>query len=368
MKYHILLIFITSISFSQTEIKKIKSTREKIEFINDSIQNYKLFSMDGDYGHSGFTGPKYTIKRFHQHWYNETFVHYINNVRFFDDKGKLVEEHWFDKSNDTVGSYKYFYTEFDSLSRTITYNRFDDIKVENISYNHFKKKQSELNYWQNDSKNFRLEQFSYDENLNLKKKTLIYEEGLSDTHFYNYDKNDLLIEIIVNVPLVWAKYDSKSFYQRKDSIGTTYIQSEFFYNDKKQLIKKRDYSAPDYNRGTELKNTTLYKYDSLGNLIEKIMILAHSEMIFKDIKKYNSNFKLIFEKNLTLNYESDFDDEKEYFYNNKNELKKLIVRTKKFEATVTFDYKYDEFGNWIEQTKFYNGKMLFVWKREITYY
>jgi hypothetical protein len=77
---------------------------------------------------------------------------------------------------------------------------------------------------------------------------------------------------------------------------------------------------------------------------------------------------LIFEKNLTLNYESDFDDEKEYFYNSRNELKKLIVRNKKNEAVVTFEYKYDEFDNWIEQTKFYNGKKLFVWKRQITYY
>lgn len=368
MKYLILLIFITSISFSQTEIKKIRSTREKIEFINDSIQNYKLFSMDGDYGLSGFTGPKYTIKRFHQHWYNQTFVHYINNVRFFDDKGKLVEEHWFDKKNDTLGSYKYFYTEFDSLSRTITYNRFDDIKVENISYNHFKKKQSELNYWQNDSKNFRLEQFGYDENLNLKKKTLIYEEGLSDTHFYNYDKNNLLTEIIVNVPLVWDKYDSKSFYQRKDSIGTTYLQSKFIYNDKKQLIKKIDFSAPDYNSVTELKNTTFYEYDSFGNVIETTNIRANSKTIFKNVKKYNSDVKIILDKDFTLNFESSLDNEKEYFYNRKNELKKLIVRENKFKAIVTFDYKYDEFGNWIEQTKFYNGKKLFVWKREITYY
>jgi hypothetical protein len=173
MKYLFLFILFSTVSFSQIRIKKIKSTREKIEFINDSIQNYKLFSIDGDYGHSGFTGPIYTTERFHQHWYNETFVHYINNIRFFDEKGNLVEEHWFDKSSDTVGSYKYFYTEFDSLSRTITSNRFNDIYTEDISYNYNKKKQSKLQYWSNDTQFFNLEQFSYDDNSNLKEKKLL---------------------------------------------------------------------------------------------------------------------------------------------------------------------------------------------------
>jgi predicted metal-dependent phosphoesterase TrpH len=33
-----------------------------------------------------------------------------------------------------------------------------------------------------------------------------------------------------------------------------------------------------------------------------------------------------------------------------------------------FEYKFDDKNNWIEQSKYINGKKLYVWKRKIIYY
>ena len=59
--------------------------------------------------------------------------------------------------------------------------------------------------------------------------------------------------------------------------------------------------------------------------------------------------------------------EAQYFYNNRDELIGLIYKDKNIN-TVTFSYKYDKMGNWIEQLKSVNNKPMYNRRREIYYY
>lgn len=85
-------------------------------------------------------------------------------------------------------------------------------------------------------------------------------------------------------------------------------------------------------------------------------------------KEYDQKNVIIKEANTTLNHSNPSDDKKQFVYNSKGELSKLIVKTPNNKFGVKFEYKYDDSNNWIEQSKYVNGRKLFIWKREIEYY
>lgn len=369
MKF-ILFIFIlfSQIVFSQKidSSKKIKSTREKIHFINDSIQNYKLFEIDGDYGHGGFTGPKSTIKRFHQHWYNETFVHYINNKRSFNEKGLLIHEDWFDKIDEKIASYDYTYTEFDSLSKIREYDRFDEEHITQISY-FGKKIQSVLSYWSNDTQNFTLTFNNYDDKDNIKLVEHLNRDGHGIDKHYVYDKLGRLEKVINHTPFVYKELEGKSYTTVRDSAGVFYNSFINRYDNNNKLIEKNEFSHPDYKNESIIVRKIFYKYDKNDNLIEIKRTPMRSKMIYLNSFKYDSKKRKIFEANHSADEIQPYQNQKESIYK-KDELKRLYIVYDGRKYIVEFNYKYDSFGNWVEQTKSINGKKLFIWSREIEYY
>lgn len=332
-------------------------------FINDSVQNYKLFEWDGDYGHSGFKTPKGTMSQFNRHWYNESFVHYLNNSRNYNEKGLLVSEDWFDKKDELIASFSYNYTEFDSLTRINETNSFlNDHIMTAITYNHKNFKQSELRHFINDSQNFSLRLIDYDESGTKKIKESYYsQEGYHRANFYSYDKEKSKIIIKGHIPSVWSVYDTENYHQKPDSIGTYYTRNIKYLNTSNQVIKELIFLEPEYNSEINLSRTVFYKYDNSSNLIEQKSLYASSDNEFIDSKKYDKENKLIWEKEAS-------GIEKEYFYDEKKKIKKLVIRERNKIVNVTFKYKYDKAGNWIEQTKIINGKERFVWKRDIIYF
>lgn len=357
-------------SQKSTSDKKIKSTREKLLFLNDSIQNYKLFSIDGDYGHSGFTGSKATIDRFYQHWYNESFVHYINNKRDFDDEGKLIHEVWFDKVDDFEREYDYRYTEFDSLSQIVEKRDRDGkgICYTNITYNFLEKKQSVMNAWSDYSNDFGLSLYSYDNKDRLKKIEFLSEEGSSKTNYYNYNSKDKIRELIIQQPYVFKDIDGSSYTQVRDSIGTFFVSYKNLYDAKGRLAEKHNFCSPEYKRGSYLTSKTMYKYDDFDNLLEEKNIPSFSEMIFLHTYRYDKKNRKISESRTTIGYDSGWDFEKQFIYKGNNLVKIIIKNKKQKPVIVDLGYKYDKYGNWVEQTKTVDGRKLFVWKREIEYY
>ncbi|ESU24718.1 hypothetical protein FEDK69T_02700 [Flavobacterium enshiense DK69] len=353
-----------------TSGKKIKSTREKLLFLNDSIQNYKLFSIDGDYGHSGFTGSEATIDRFYQHWYNESFVHYINNKRDFDDEGKLIHEIWFDKADDFEREYDYKYNESDSLSQIIEKRDKEgkSINYTNITYNFLEKKQSTLTFWNDYPNDFQLELYSYDDKDRLKTIEFLSEEGRSKINYYNYNSKDKIRESIIHQPLAFKDLDGRSYTQVRDSLGTFFVLYKNVYDESGRLIERHDFCAPEYKKGSYLTYKTFFKYDDFDNLLEEKRIPSFSKMTFLSTYRYDKKNRKIFESDATIGHDSGWDFEKQFFYKGNNLVKIIIKNKKQKPVIVDLGYKYDKYGNWIEQTKSINGKKLFVWKREIVYY
>ena len=362
MKFLTIFILLTNLCFGQTE-KKIKSIREKVIFLNDSIQNYKLFEMDGDYGHSGFISPEATTSRFNQHWYNEYFVHYLNNQRNYNEKGLLISEDWFYKDDNLISSYSYNYTEFDSLARIKETNTDNtDYITTDLTYNYKNLLRSELTYWSEDSQNFSLKLNEYDESgIKLIKESFFSEEGHHRSNFYSYNNEKNTIIVKEHVPNVWSTYDAKSYYQKPDSIGTYYTKYIKYFDKSSQLIKVLYFSPPSYNSDSKLNRSIFYKYDNSKNIIEQKFIYPYSNEEYIYQKKFDNENKLIWEKD-------DDGNIKEYFYDAKKRIKKLVITNKNGVVEVTFKYRFDKFENWIEQTKIINGIERFIWKREIVYY
>lgn len=372
-KIFILLFLILSSSlFSQNKFKKIKTTKEKIIFINDSIQNYKLFRIDGDYGHSGFIDPKHTIKRFRQNWYNEFFVHYINNERNFDERGNLINEFWFNKKDSIVKQYEYQYNDIDSLVRIEEKGEYYN-GITNISYNYEKNKQSTLKSDEN-SGHFSLILNSYNEKGKINKIENIGEGGYSNGEFYTYNKYDLIDKVIIHKPTVWSIFNKErnSYYEKRDSTGTYYTSIMNYYKNG-NIYEKHTYSPPDVSSPiSNLYKKDYFVYDLKKRVIEHVTKHVHSELTYILKFKYDKKNKLIFESREIRNQDVLWDllntSFKKYYTYKKDEIVSLIIKTTTKSTNIEFSYKYDAFGNWIEQTKSINGKKLFIWKREIIYY
>lgn len=368
-----LLFFIIPIFCISQEKKlngNVKSTREKVIFVNDSIQNYKLLDNDGDYGHSGFTTSKGTIFRFYENWYNSAHVHYLNNKRIYNEKGLVISEDWFYKNDKKFKTFNYEYTKFDSLTR-ITDKDYNN-NFESLTYNYQNKIQSRLNYYysNNDEDNdhgFELVLFQFDNSKKIK-ESIYYEEGLSYEKFFTYDKDNLLNKITIHNLNFWPKYDEISFNEKTDSVGNYYTQSLKYYNEKKELIKEEKFTEPEYNRGSILSELKYYKYDERKNCTEETIKYGYSGVEYLKSKKFDSKNRIIDVTTSTSDDSNPWDESMQYVYNERDELITLFITTKKTNYKVSFTYKYDKQNNWIEQTKSIDGKKLFIWKRQITYY
>ena len=106
----ILLLFAGNsyFTYSQTDnIKEplsgeVKSIRVTIEFVNDSIQNLKLFSIDNDYGHTGFISPTAVKSNFNSVWHETTATRYLNYYQERDSKDRIIKELWLNKKDELV--------------------------------------------------------------------------------------------------------------------------------------------------------------------------------------------------------------------------------------------------------------------------
>lgn len=353
-KTNLLILFLFFFSFSNAQgtdtiYGKVKSIREELKFINDSIQNKKLFSNEGDYGHYGFYSAEFTVSRFKDWWYNTDFVHYINYYKEFDRNEKLLKEIWFYKNQDTANYNAYKYT--------------NSGKVKNhkkISY-----KESNSNY-------------TYDQNDNLIIVKTIYSDSSYRTKKYKYNSQNLVSE--------YQYFDSED---PKD-IRTT----EKYYNSLGSLIKIRNLEdGDDYSE----ENGTVFKYDEQDKLIEYYSYEhefdENKDVVFDRVKiKYIDDLlteHLSCDENDSITYfrKYDYDEKKriikevsgrpkypdvneilEYKYANHDLPVKLVCTGKEKRTVIDFEHEFDENNNWIKQTKIVNGKRLFVWTRRIEYY
>lgn len=393
-KTNLIVILLFFFSFSNAQEKdtiygKVKSIREELKFVNDSIQNRKLFSTEGDYGHYGFSSAEFTKSRFKIWWYDTYWVHYVNYYKEFDKNDRLLEEVWFYKNQDTVNYNKYEYNSFGKVKnrKYISYQESNssytyDIKnnliyvktisadssysTEKYKYNE-KGLVSDFEYFNSDyPKEIRKTEKYYDSIGNLIEVKNFDEYGADYGTLYEYDAKGRKTKIINHSPFIWVKTKRGSKQKRTDT-GSNHLSRHYFYDEKDRTIEIHSYNQDFYDKNKAViyrkekkvyindllkehfnydKNDTLtffrkYEYDDKGRKIKEVAVSP----------KYPDN-------NRTL----------EYSYSNHDLPIKLVYTEKGRRTEVDFEHEFDEKNNWIKQTKSVNGKKLFIWTRKIEYF
>tara|TARA_R110000751_G_scaffold105046_2_gene200750 strand:- start:135 stop:1325 length:1191 start_codon:yes stop_codon:yes gene_type:complete len=393
-KTNLIVILLFFFLFSNAQEKdticgKIKSLREELKFVNDSIQNRKLFSTEGDYGHYGFSSAEFTKSRFKSWWYDTYWVHYVNYYKEFDKSDRLLKEVWFYKNQDTVNYNEYEYNSsgktknrkyisYQESNSSYTYdikNNLIFVKTISIdsSYSTEKYKYNEMDlvsnfeYFNSDyPKEIRRTEKYYDSIGNLIEIKNYDEYGADYGTLYEYDEKGRKTKVINHSPFIWVK-TRRGRKQKRTKYGTDYVSKEFIYDEKDRIIKTHfyaqynDVSNESYYSGKEIR-----KYDN--SLLIDILSYDKNDSL-NNYRKYEYDEKGRKIKESVGNPKYPDNNRKlEYSYDFYDLPIKLVYTEKGRRTEVDFEHEFDEKNNWIKQTKSVNGKKLFVWTRKIEYF
>lgn len=213
-------------------------------------------------------------------------------------------------------------------------------------------------------------------------ENIYYSKGsLYSKRILKYDNNQNIIEENIYNYLpngnLDGQYTSK-FYNKYDDKGNIVEQcgcnsdnnlnknTSYMYDDKRNLIEKNWYETDD---GLGRKDT--WKYDGKGNVIENIWYKSNGSIVKKWIYKYDDKKNIIEE--IIYNSNSNSDYTLYYKYDDKgNEIEVNTysldedLRTK--HTCQSYNYNYDETGNWTKRTEFENAITIEITAREIEYY
>lgn len=269
---------------------------------------------------------------------------------------------------------KHFW-EFDTHKQLITY-----CKGDSINYN-----------------DWIIEHYQYDANGNLLNRQLAAEQyGNFEYSWYTYNTDGYLLERIDSFSSFDVMYYSKAIF--KYNIDYTQLDLEYeplsdelFWNfDNAHYTISYDYMGRYESPGRNVdydkyqrpvgyfinngcgSNSALClqvntKYDERGNVIEQTV---HDMTTRNSLWSFSSHFKAEYnEQNLVIRREEfpvgeGFASLNLFATNNSNEITKSEVKS----VVYTFDYVFDEKGNWITKTIFMNGALQSSYQREIIYY
>jgi hypothetical protein len=214
--------------------------------------------------------------------------------------------------------------------------------------------------------------FNYNENVEV---ICYYERdgALSYKDIYSYDENSYLIEInryhsdgALTTKFTYKYDDNKNPIEmcNFNSKGKMYVKKSAKYDDKGNLIEYI-YGLPDGSFGP-LSEKLFFKYNEDGYKIQedRYIPLSHENGggLYTDLLKYDNKGNLIEKKhyrhgNLTL---QDF-----FKYDENNN----IIQTFRLnDYKKTYDYVYDDKGNWIKRIEYVNGIPKYILVRELEYY
>lgn len=371
----LLLIFFLIIDFNcnaQNDPLKgnVKSIREKIEFLNDSIENYKLYASDGDYGHSGFMSQKKTQKRFWRNWYHSPWVHYINYYKVFNRKGLPKYETWYNKKDEPIRYYEYKYDRKSNLKSEKKVYPDGVFSSKKYKYNRQSNLLKEIIYYYSDTpqSTSRLA-LKYDS-----KNNLIISENHNDGQYYYSIKN--VFDSANNKTKTYRHVNykrirnSKGQVKRiKDSLGTDYLLENNKYNKFGRVIESLKYNESDRENKSLFSYKQTFEYDDSNKLIVEKVFKNKSKDSISSLKKYFYNRKGLLKKEKYTNYRfSSSDFKKTYLHNKFSDIIQLIYTENKDTYHIEYVYEYDKFENWTKQTKIIDGVPLFVWNRKIEYF
>ncbi|MDE3743274.1 hypothetical protein [Maribacter polysaccharolyticus] len=221
--------------------------------------------------------------------------------------------------------------------------------------------------------------------------------GSKLTTYIIYDKNEEIIEY-VQYKTDGAVYE-KTTYERnekgdaqkgitKNASGEIISYWIYECDSKENLIEVKTYDAE--NNLTEIQSN---KNDENGNIIEILLKSPESEKGWRYVYKYNSDNKKIEE--LSFKPDGSLKDRRMYSYDkhgNENTVIKfypdgefvkkvyeydtmnnLIIENTfdkhgKLRRQTSFEYLYDDYGNWITNKRSADGELNMVYERQIEYH
>lgn len=358
----IFLLLFPLVAFSQNRIKdtlygNVRSVREKLIFLDSVRQNYKLFAIEDEYGHFGFTSRKFTQGRFNTFWYSLPYVHYINYYREYNDKNQIISETWYYKDNSFLTKYEFLYDkkghlieekELDKNGKPEIierwgYNRLDQLSS-NISIYDYDNGYSFINYEYNGNGDL-IKQESYSEE---EKVSIIKHEYDNGRRISTYHSAKKWVPVTINC-------------EKGNFEWQTLLLYEYKYDTQGNKIECTDYNLRRDSPNARALKTT-YTYDDHNNRTS--VFENNFDQKFLHEYQYDTKNRLTSERYIVNDKATQHS---EYFYNGDN-LVKLIYTENDRTTTVNFTYKFDSHSNWTEQTKSIDGRPLYVRRREIVYY
>lgn len=187
------------------------------------------------------------------------------------------------------------------------------------------------------------------------------EEVKVATSFYNYDEKGNKNERIFVFEI-----ESNEGNKIKRTTKSTYM-----YNEQGFKLEENNYSTDNL---FESKVTYIYNESNLK--IEQNTYNANGELIEKQTYKYNKERQVSESKIYLIENGSEHNSTTEYWYNDKGDRSKMrFVSINKFahiDILSSFEYEYDEKGNWIKETIYSEEpserKPFKITEREIEYY
>ena len=122
-----------------------------------------------------------------------------------------------------------------------------------------------------------------------------------------------------------------------DAYDKTDAQCVFQYDEKKR-VTVRNCNRPDGTFGSK----TIQRFDEKGNQIEYSLFMEGCCVDSKIVIKYDAQNTLIEER----------------VFNNEDQ----------FRYSMTYEYQYDEKGNWIQRLEYVDGKLMYLTERKLEYY
>jgi hypothetical protein len=366
----ILAVSLLWFSFSYGQQKdtiygKVKTIREKVIFLTEK-ENPKLYDSDSDYGHSGFTNPKFAIKCFNDSWYNSPWINYLNYYKEINENGNPTYEIWFYKSGDTLTYYHYKYDKNNNLIQEKKYYEKDDYTVRNYNYAKSNRLKSTIYYVSDDPNRYTYSEFVYDENDNLIQSQDFNADGETYGTKYTHYPSGKIKEVISYSPFKIIEKDKKRILF-KDGIGYDKLDRKLIYNEKGNIIEIQVYDGKFYNKTKpKIKGKILKEYSN-GLLVKETTLNRAGKIERYTSYSHNKQKQKTNEKYVVTEYPEN-NLSYEYFYDKNSNIEKLIYTKKNKPITVEFEYEFDPQNNWTKQIKSVNGKKLFVWTREIEYY
>lgn len=365
----IFLFHFNAFAQNDTLIDNVKSVSEKIVYlIEEPTLEENCLDCDSNsfyqFGYVSINNPEDYEAFFNNYWRTTAGCTYKNFYKEFNLKKQKTKEIWFDYDNSKKEQFLYEYDNNNNKIRSINISNESYYQVDNFHYDNKNRLISENSSYTNSY----IYKINNHDKLDRIIKTDYYDEnGFNYSAFFSYDdiENSVLIEN--NLEIVKTK---DSITNIKTSAIATSLEKKpthkKYFNKDNKLIEHHK-----YNFDKKLNKHYIYEKDINTYLKDKVIKrqAIHEDYTIVENFDYNEFNKLKKYSKITPWKENNI--VREYFYINKLlsriEIKNQ-VNNKKNKTILTFEYKFDEKGNWIEQTKSVNSIPTFIWKRKIKYY